>query len=640
MTVQPLDWAWTRRQALLAGISTFAVAACADKLPDPPPLIADIPQTFIDIHCHVFNAHDIPVTKFLVKTGMREEQIAKIWTRLAPLVTNLVELYASVDDPELRLIEPNADTKTLLPKIKQDPHFEDLLKKALVVTADASRATPADRYALSMETDIEATARRREPDIFTLDTSSGRFILNMEAASLKGLFSDFGLPMQPLHIEHALAGPRGEISARSMFTDAALKTLGDRLNTEGIKDSPGFGTLLYVARQICQTRMRNIDQLDVSLGMAKSTRTRLYVPALVDFDCWYYSSPPLKSLSVDSQTQIMAKLSKLQEDPNRLVNGYVPFDPLRQVLVDAGILQQQSPLEIVREAVCHRGFIGVKLYPPMGFAAYNNSTCDNAHFGENVQPWIRQLSPHHHEPGGYTLGPLIDLALNRLFQFCLDKDVPIMAHCGNSQTSFVGSGVKASPENWKDLLNSENGKFRTLRLNLAHFGSLWCRANPPPYDKDDSSEYQRCASANDWPDKIIDLINEKDGAAPRYPNLYFDVADMGDLSIASTSDTARANLIKLFADKTADQREAIGQRMLYGTDWFFLALYGSGHVSYINDIDRFRDESGIAAASAQAVFSENAAHFLCLGGGKNADRLRKFYADSPERLDALNRFLQ
>jgi hypothetical protein len=53
----------------------------------------------------------------------------------------------------------------------------------------------------------------------------------------------------------------------------------------------------------------------------------------------------------------------------------VPFDPLRQVAHRLGkaTAGDDEPMALVTEAVERRGCVGVKLYPPMGFAALGNA---------------------------------------------------------------------------------------------------------------------------------------------------------------------------------------------------------------------------------------------------------------------------
>lgn len=85
------------------------------------------------------------------------------------------------------------------------------------------------------------------------------------------------------------------------------------------------------------------------------------------------------------------------------MHSFVGFDPRRQVQ------EPGTPLALVKRAILEHGFVGVKLYPPMGFQASDNK------------------------------GP-IETALRRLYDWCKDADVPIMAHAENSIGAGCGDG--------------------------------------------------------------------------------------------------------------------------------------------------------------------------------------------------------
>jgi predicted TIM-barrel fold metal-dependent hydrolase len=416
----------------------------------------------------------------------------------------------------------------------------------------------------------------------------------------------------------------------SSFTDPEIAALADRLAKEADEQQTDYGAVLYVFAQILHTRQRNIEQLDTSLGVsaARPAIVRLYAPALVDYDCWYVLSEPMPSLSIDLQAQVMAELAKMQSDPSRFVNGYVAFDPLRTVLVDAGLVTGRPPLEIVRDAVENRGFLGVKLYPPMGFKPIGNPD-DPAKYSKTVQRWVERLAARYSHPREYEFGAKLDDALDRLFVYCRTKDIPIMAHCGDSQASFAGAGADATPENWETLLTRQDRDFRALRLNLAHFGGFWCKERAHTANSDPYSEDTRCAMSADWTERIIRMVMQRDGGGWRFPNLYFDVADLGDISVHPEALKTLHDVLAGYAD---EERQAIASRILYGTDWFFLALAGKEHVHYVNDVQAMLD----TLVPAERAFHANAAEFLGLtASGMTARRLRGFYADNQQRLEVL-----
>ena len=68
--------------------------------------------------------------------------------------------------------------------------------------------------------------------------------------------------------------------------------------------------------------------------------------------------------------ELLSVLSLRQPQP---MHGFVAFDPLREV---RSTPNKPSALDIVQEAVTKRGFLGVKLYSPMGFKPMGNAAQD------------------------------------------------------------------------------------------------------------------------------------------------------------------------------------------------------------------------------------------------------------------------
>jgi hypothetical protein len=60
--------------------------------------------------------------------------------------------------------------------------------------------------------------------------------------------------------------------------------------------------------------------------------------------------------------------------------------------------------------------------------------------------------------------------LVRLYTWCVTKSVPIMAHTNNSNAAGPGYGTRANPDYWNLVLQQQ--QFRTLRINMAHFGGF------------------------------------------------------------------------------------------------------------------------------------------------------------------------
>ena len=72
------------------------------------------------------------------------------------------------------------------------------------------------------------------------------------------------------------------------------------------------------------------------------------------------------------------------------VHGYAPFDPFKQVAHELRP-ETMSPLQLVKSAVTGRGCIGVKIYPPMGFAPYGNASLSKTFWnGSTIAPALQR----------------------------------------------------------------------------------------------------------------------------------------------------------------------------------------------------------------------------------------------------------
>src|SRR5581483_861629 len=106
------------------------------------------------------------------------------------------------------------------------------------------------------------------------------------------------------------------------------------------------------------------------------------------------------------------------------------------------------------------GALGVKLYPPMGFRATANAEIEDAKFNSPslIASHDRGIGPH--------IGSQLDQALNRVYAWCSDKNVPIVAHTNNTFGPSLDYANRADPHFWKRALQS----YPKLRVNMAHFG--------------------------------------------------------------------------------------------------------------------------------------------------------------------------
>ena len=91
----------------------------------------------------------------------------------------------------------------------------------------------------------------------------------------------------------------------------------------------------------------------------------LIVPSMVDFDYWLTGGDNhATETSLVDQIRVMEQIAIVS---GGRVHGFAPFDPLRHIVTKGASFDM-----VTDAAVMKQGCVGVKIYPPMGFAAYGN----------------------------------------------------------------------------------------------------------------------------------------------------------------------------------------------------------------------------------------------------------------------------
>jgi len=288
----------------------------------------------------------------------------------------------------------------------------------------------------------------------------------------------------------------------------------------------------------------------------------LTTPLMMDIDKW---------VDDEARTDPPARVSKLEE-LIRIFGGklhpFVSFDPRR------AIEEEADPLGMVRDAVETKGFLGVKLYPPMGFRPTGN---------EDTNPPLT-------EPGRYNA------VLDELFAYCSSREVPITAHCspGGAETG-PATGLNSNPVFWRPVLENHP----ELRVNFAHFGGV---------------ENLLEAGSDGWAWEISQMMGQ-------FEHVY---ADTGHHGLFDRSDREQylSRLRALF-----EAHPIVRRRLMYGTDWHMIVRTGK-HRRFFRDYRDFYERlvNGDAVA-IEDFFGGNAVVFLGLDeGGAVRRRLMEFYA--------------
>ena len=584
------------RRDFLAGSSSFVLAASAC------PYVAFgqteyLPAKIVDVHCHVFNADDLPMVDFIEKSiiHITFDQKARSY---APVVDTILK------DIARRLQHATKDEERYLDEIKADPHkvrtqddIKDSERKLVIAQLQKWYDNPG-------------------PPL----PRNSRLILKVLNSYLPRIAIGFILrEMYPHVFSRPLDFKLGSVldNADNAFTiqgipEARPENLGPQ-----VYDVPN-GQISHTIKWIASFR-RYRRELLANLDRVNHRRAVLVTPALVDFTKWL--DAPETPMTISKQVTLMGRLSRERPADLPHLHGFVPFDPLRQAIYDkVGGPDSDSPLAIVEKAITQQGFIGVKLYPPMGFRA-----ADNANAGDDFPCWVRfgKGSPGYdqdcrdqtngHDGLGNEPGGTLDAVLMRLFEWCANNNVPVMAHTNKSNGAGPGYETRADPKYWQPVLQ----KFPTLRVNFAHFG----RFN----EAFAKGRLDLTALDKTWEWTIARMVST-------HQTIFADLSYFSEV----LDSQQRKNTLACMRHFRETFRNS-DKILMYGTDW---SMIGHEYKFITSDeflpdiVAKFLSDAGYDAEQRENIFFHNAARFLGLrsadGVQSTRGRLEQFYQTPTE----------
>jgi predicted TIM-barrel fold metal-dependent hydrolase len=276
------------------------------------------------------------------------------------------------------------------------------------------------------------------------------------------------------------------------------------------------------------------------------------------------------------------------EQVMRLMGGsvhcFVPFNPWASI-------RNPELFAVLTDAIERRGFIGFKLYPPMGFAPWGNQK-----LGENERPpiWSKQ---------GPRFPRELDDAMMTLFAWCSNNDVPIMAHANPSNGPDEPSEVIGSPSHWRRAYEQmASAGIKPPAISFGHFGG------------DNWNDDKR------WGGELAKLFLEQ-------PRAYADLSYWEHVLDPPDSDDY-ARVTEALKTVFRSNPEATN-RLLYGTDWSMLAIEDRWQ-DYFSAFGRvIATSAGSDSSIARNIAGLNASRYLGLvssGDRNNRARLLEFYA--------------
>ncbi|MBF0545619.1 MAG: amidohydrolase family protein [Candidatus Riflebacteria bacterium] len=313
--------------------------------------------------------------------------------------------------------------------------------------------------------------------------------------------------------EHSTNGHKAFLDnfLREFFLD--LISLNSSFTSSTEKDN-----LLYLAShprdfiRFIYTGIKSMPDIVANM-MEKAPGIDIWVPLMMDTESAYEGD--FSQTDFEEQKQIMMDITA--KEKGRIM-PFFAYDP------------RSRPIDSVKTAIERDGFVGVKLYPPMGFKPFGNDD------------------------------HMVESRLDELYSYCTlkrDAPIPITAHCSWSDGIYSNRMVPdvlnykefyrdmANPSYWKEVLS----KYSTLKLNLAHFGGA------SEWEQRSNSLPSRAKDKN-WAETILQLMRD-------YKNVYTDLSFNGILVSKNGSGFRKALL---------DMIKGVEDRILLGSDWYMSGI--------------------------------------------------------------------
>ena len=565
-TISPAS---TRRELLKRGgaLGLTSLGGCACPWPSLP--LGDVPALrpgplapppsqggslelpiVIDAHCHIFNVEDVPASPMLkgpIAHAVTRTFGKKLIAALADVVSAIAYFLAPSARGELQMLK------------ELSARYVELVR---MQSPDAAGAAIANL----LKGQIEQFSRA-----FAIAARDPRFAV------------PYLHQLQAYHSQRAKGAAQAAPGIeRELSEDRIRRILTEQHGFQPMAFDPSDPfNLVRFAFTLTSPRCLNLAAMQRAYSGGRGIpAVGVFCPSLLDLDHWLGCKDT--ATVQDDQVRLMEQIAVMSGGTTM---PFVGFNPRSDLVRDG------ASFDRVVDAISNRGFIGVKLYPPMGYLAYGNG-CQDRH---SACPTMKDARE-------------IDARLFRLYEWCSDHNVPIMSHTSHSFGSTDAHDDCASPVGWQRALE----RFPGLRVQAGHFGG-------------DSVD----ALANGWAAEYVRMMGMPNGH-----RLYADLSNLGDLFVDGSR--VREVIQPLFTTKLSEASAEIGaDRLVYGSDWYMTQLAGdagacvekmSTYLEWIErkfEIPKLRDR----------VFGLNAERLYGLaadpGNGRatNRDRLKRYYAD-------------
>jgi hypothetical protein len=566
----------------LATLGALSTSGCQDIFTKPltaicpnDPAISDksTPLT-IDVHAHVFNASDLQISRFLqVVVLHKDDALGKgdPFVQGIALITDLVQELAWY-------LAPSASKETDRLRALQ-AEFAECNPAALDARLNTLRQ---EGYVLA-RSQLQTALEARRPSQMPIAGSFPELLeLESRAASPIERVALLIRNLPPNYADY-----RRQRSQRFQSTPKAAVTFASIIDFVVQSFQYRFVSAYDYLRTYSAKSVRKID---------------LLVPSMVDFD-WWLADGGATASSLSEQIVVMKQIAIAT---GGRVHGFVPFCPLREIVFRNDSSKTDSSLAMAKHAIEECGFIGVKLYPTMGFAPYGNAALD---------VWNGRL-PASLDANGF--GAKLDAIMKEFFEWCIVEQVPVMAHTNTTNGPNAEFEDLTSADHWQAALESLDIHEKKLRVNFGHFGDTALGA-----DATDRRQISRAQALQ----RLMRGAADQPGAMAYADAAFF-------VEVLDDRERLKGVLRELLRSSPLAYPQLLGHRLMYGTDWLF-SLADAGVDQYLTKFEKMIAELQDELRSGDPrwktlvdnFLGRNAATFLGLRKGEaNRARLDGFYA--------------
>jgi hypothetical protein len=575
------------------------LSGCCRLRPSVLPICALAPKTppaseealTIDAHCHIFNGTDLQVSKFIsLNASLVFDQELKDLS--GALLQDLSWALAPTGCEEYKELGE-------LAKCSGGPDLQQRLSRHRQSAFNHARSAMRETSEFRHYNTPGAKTRRNSGKVASDKPTHYRDTLGnlLDADSLADYKSRDQAIRQRAITKKSVSNP--DVSLGDFYVAGLFKFVLQGFNFR------------YVNVQ---------DYLDTynSTGESAGRTIDFMVANLVDYD-WPLAMGCGTKTSLRDQLDVMERLSLFTRGR---VHAMVPYDPMRQVAIKSGNSPgpdlhcgssgSKSDLTFteIKAAVESRGFLGIKLYLPMGFVPIGNASAQAGTWQQSWLPaWMNAPVYYPSDQTTASFGNRLDDELRQLYEWAVDKEVPITAHAEASQGPSLAFDQDAVSLKWGEVLNT----YKSLRINFGHTGDI---SSP--------NSAVGCILPVDA-QNLIGLFGSGTCVAGDYAYADLSYAE----GVLSNPASAQCRLQSVFGQPPKAGSPPVFDRLMYGTDWF-MVLQEPSVEEYFADFQSMMKVIDSAMPQtppiSQRFFALNAIRWLGLeDGSPTRTRLENFY---------------